>query len=94
MFFFKLKMSMTVDAVVIMTLFIATRVMAAYDINYYLTVGIVFVALIVETMLSMMRAFDLKAVTFLWCVQRNEVDRLQKEVNHLQKITREDSDWG
>ena len=94
MFFFRLKMSMTVDIIVMVTLFIATRVMAAYDIDCCLTVGIIFVALIVETMLSMMRAFDLKAVTFLWCVQRNEVDRLQKEVNHLQKITREDSDRG
>lgn len=83
MFFFRLKMSMTVDIIVMVTLFIATRVMAAYDIDCCLTVGIIFVVFIVETTLSMMRALNLKAVTFLWCVQKKEVDNLQKEVNRL-----------
>ena len=83
MFFFRLKMSVTVDVIAMVTLFVATRVMAAYNADCYLTVGAIFVALAIELTLSIARAFDLKATTFLWCVQKKEVDNLQKEVNRL-----------
>ena len=83
MFFFRLKMSVAVDVIAMVTLFVATRVMAAYNADCYLTVGAIFVALAIELTLSIARAFDLKATTFLWCVQKKEVDNLQKEVNRL-----------
>lgn len=83
MFFFRLKMSVAVDVIAMATLFVATRVMAAYNADCYLTVGAIFVTLIVETTLSIARAFDLKAVTFLWCVQKQKADRLQKKIDRL-----------
>jgi len=76
-------MSVAVDVIAMVTLFVATRVMAAYNADCYLTVGAIFVALAIELTLSIARAFDLKATTFLWCVQKKEVDNLQKEVNRL-----------
>ncbi len=83
MLFFKLKMSVAVDTIVIVTLAIAIKVLASYGATLTTMAVPVFITLAVELTLSIARAFDLKATTFLWCVQKKEVDNLQKEVNRL-----------
>ena len=83
MLFFKLKMSVAVDTIVMVTLAIVIKVLASYGATLTTMAVPVFITLAVELTLSIARAFDLKATTFLWCVQKKEVDKLQKEVNRL-----------
>lgn len=83
MFFFRLKMSVAVDTVSMIAMAIAIKVLASYGASVTEMAIPVFVALAIELTLSIARAFDLKATTFLWCVQKKEVDNLQKEVNRL-----------
>ena len=83
MLFFKLKMSVAVDTVSMIAMAIAIKVLASYGASVTEMAIPVFVALAIELTLSIARAFDLKATTFLWCVQKKEVDNLQKEVNRL-----------
>ena len=83
MLFFKLKMSVAVDTIVMVTLAIVIKVLASYGATLTTMAVPVFITLAVELTLSIARAFDLKATTFLWCVQKKEVDNLQKEVNRL-----------
>ena len=83
MFFFRLKMSTTVDAVVMVTFAIAIKILASNGAGVTMMAIPVFVALSIELTLSIARAFDLKAVTFLWCVQKQKADRLQKKIDRL-----------
>ena len=83
MLFFKLKMSVAVDTVSMIAMAIAIKVLASYGASVTEMAIPVFVALAIELTLSIARAFDLKAVTFLWCVQKQKADRLQKKIDRL-----------
>ena len=83
MLFFKLKMSVAVDTIVMVTLAVAIKVLASYGATLTTMAVPVFITLAVELTLSIARALDLKAVTFLWCVQKQKADRLQKKIDRL-----------
>ena len=78
MFFFRLKVSVTTDIVILVVAIICTRIVAV-DLLPLVALA----TLVVEAILSMSRALKLRTTIYLWGMQKHEKDSLQREIDRL-----------
>lgn len=80
MFFFRLKVSVTTDIFILLVAIICTRIVAV-DLLPLIALA----TLVVEVILSMSRALELRTTIYLWGMQKHEKDSLQKEIDRLHR---------
>ena len=78
MLFFKLKVSVTTDIFILLVAIICTRIVAV-DLLPLVALA----TLVVEVILSMSRALELRTTIYLWGMQKHEKDSLQREIDRL-----------
>lgn len=80
MLFFKLKVSVTTDIFILLVAIICTRIVAV-DLLPLVALA----TLVVEVILSMSRALELRTTIYLWGMQKHEKDSLQREIDRLHR---------
>lgn len=83
MLFFKLKVSVTTDIFILLVAIICTRI-----VTVDLLPLVALATLVVEVILSMSRALELRTTIYLWGMQKHEKDSLQREIDRLHRSDR------